>query len=235
MTTAKPFQAVIFDIDGTLVDSNDLHVDAWRVAFRRYGKELTPAEVHAQIGKGGDQLMPVFLRAGELERFGAELEKYRVELFVRDYLPRAEPFPRVRALFERIRGEGLRIALASSAKETELEQHLKQLGVADLIEGSTSADDAEHSKPCPDIFEAALARVRCRPNEAVVIGDSPYDIQAAAKAGVQTIALLSGGFTEEELASEGAIAVYQDVADLLDRYDASPLRQALVPQGAKDA
>jgi phosphoglycolate phosphatase-like HAD superfamily hydrolase len=121
---------VIFDIDGTLVDSNDLHVDAWRVAFRRYGKELTHAQVHAQIGKGGDQLMPVFLTADELERFGTELEKYRVELFVRDYLPRAEPFPRVRELFERIRGEGLRIALASTRSRARTFSKRRSLGSA---------------------------------------------------------------------------------------------------------
>jgi HAD superfamily hydrolase (TIGR01549 family) len=228
MPSTQSIEAVIFDIDGTLVDSNDLHVDAWRVAFRRYGKDLTRAEIHAQIGKGGDQLIPVFLTREELARFGEALERYRVELFIRDYLPRAEPFPRVRALFERIREDGMRIALASSAKKTELEHHLKKLGVEDLIEASTSADDAEHSKPCPDIFEAALERVQCRADAALVIGDSPYDIQAASKAGMRTIAFLSGGFSEEQLRAEGATAVYRDAADLLQRYDESPLRQPVM-------
>jgi len=110
-------KAVIFDVDGTLVDSNDLHVEAWREALRCYGKEVTFEDVHGQMGKGGDQLMPVFCTDDELERFGEELEQRRVELFTSDYLPRVRPFPRVRELFERVRAEGLQIALASSAKE----------------------------------------------------------------------------------------------------------------------
>ena len=167
-------RAVIFDVDGTLVDSNDLHIEAWRRAFRRYGKELTYEEMHSQIGKGGDQLMPVFLSRAELDRFGEELEEYRGELFAREYLPRAEPFPKVRELFERIKGDGMRIALASSAKKEELERHKQKLGIGALVEAATSADDAEHSKPSPDIFEAALAGLGgITPGAAIVVGDTP--------------------------------------------------------------
>jgi len=217
-------KAVIFDVDGTLVDSNDLHVDAWREAFRGYGKELSFEEVHGQMGKGGDQLMPVFCSKEELESFGEELERRRVELFASDYLPRVKPFPRVRELFERVRREGLQIALASSAKEEELERHQKSLRIEDLLEAATSADDAERSKPHPDIFRAALAGLEgVAPEEAVVVGDTPYDVEAAAKAGMRTVGLLSGGFTEEVLRAAGAVAVYRDVSDLLERYDESPL------------
>ncbi|HEV2860045.1 MAG TPA: HAD family phosphatase [Pyrinomonadaceae bacterium] len=217
-------KAVIFDVDGTLVDSNDLHVEAWREAFRCYGKELSFEDVHGQMGKGGDQLMPVFCSEGELDEFGEELEKKRVELFKSDYLPRVRPFPRVRELFERVRREGLQIALASSAKGEELEQHKKSMGVADLLEAATSADDAERSKPHPDIFQAALAGLKdVRPEQAVVVGDTPYDVQAAAKAGIRTVGLLSGGFGEEALREAGAVAVYRDVPDLLERFDESPL------------
>ena len=220
-------RAVIFDVDGTLVDSNDLHVEAWREAFRRYGKELGFDEVHRQMGKGGDQLMPVFCSEEELDEFGEELERHRVELFAGRYLPRVRPFPRVRELFERIKADGLQIALASSAKEEELEQHKKTMRVGDLLEAATSADDAERSKPHPDIFEAALAGLDgVRPEEAVVVGDTPYDAEAAAKAGMRTVGLLSGGFTEEALRGAGAVAVYRDVSDLLDRYDESPLAKA---------
>ena len=144
-------KAVIFDVDGTLVDSNDLHVEAWREAFRCYGKELAYEEVHGQMGKGGDQLMPVFCSREELGKFGKELEKRRGELFKSDYLPRVRPFPRVRELFERIRDDGRRIALASSAKEGELERHKKSLRVVDLVEAAASADDAERSKPHPPV------------------------------------------------------------------------------------
>lgn len=226
-------KAVIFDVDGTLVDSNDLHVEAWREAFRCYGKEVSFEDVHGQMGKGGDQLMPVFCTEDELERFGGELERRRVELFTSDYLPRVRPFPRVRELFERLKADGLQLALASSAKEEELEQHKKSLRVGDLLEAATSADDAERSKPHPDIFEAALAGLKgVAPGEAVVVGDTPYDVEAAAKAGVRTIGLLSGGFPEEALREAGAVAVYQDVSDLLDKYDESPLAKGR-PEAAR--
>jgi HAD superfamily hydrolase (TIGR01509 family) len=217
-------KAVIFDVDGTLVDSNLQHVEAWREAFSHYSKELTSDEVHAQMGKGGDQLMPVFLSRHELERFGADLERLRVELFTHDYLPGVEPFPKVRELFERIRDGGMRIALASSAKETELERHQKNLQIEDLVDVAICADDADRSKPCPDIFETALARLDdVAADEAIVIGDTPYDAQAAGQAGLGTIGLLSGGFTEEVLRENGVIAVYRDIADLLEHYDESPL------------
>ena len=217
-------KAVIFDVDGTLVDSNDLHVEAWREAFRCYGKDLSFEEVHGQMGKGGDQLMPVFCSEEELAEFGEDLEKKRVELFKSEYLPRVRPFPRVRELFERIRAEGLQIALASSAKGEELERHKKSMGVEDLLEAATSADDAERSKPHPDIFQAALAGLKdVRPEEALVVGDTPYDVRAAAKAGMRTVGLLSGGFGEEALREAGAVVVYRDVSDLLERFDRSPL------------
>jgi HAD superfamily hydrolase (TIGR01509 family) len=217
-------KAVIFDVDGTLVDSNDLHVEAWREAFRCYGKELTFEEVHGQMGKGGDQLMPVFCSEEELGEFGKELESRRVELFKSDYLPRVRPFPRVRELFESLKADGLQVALASSAKEEELEQHEKSLRVEDLLEAAASADDAERSKPHSDIFEAALAGLEgVAPAEAVVVGDTPYDVQAAAKAGMRTVGLLSGGFTQEALLGAGAVGVYRDVSDLLDNYEESPL------------
>ena len=212
-------KAVIFDVDGTLVDSNDLHIEAWRVAFAHYGIEVTYDEVHAQMGKGGDQLIPVFCSPEEVDKFGEELGRLRLEIFVRDYLPQVRPFPKVRELFERIRADGLWIALATSSKEVELETHLKNLAVSDLVEETTSADDAEHSKPCPDIFEAALGRLdNVFANEALVVGDTPYDAIAAAAAGMKTIAVLSGGFPEDILRGAGAIAVYVDLADLLEHY-----------------
>jgi len=217
-------KAVIFDVDGTLVDSNDLHIEAWREAFRSRGKEVAYEELHEQMGKGGDQLMPVFCSPEELDEFGVELERSRTELFAREYLPRVRPFPQVRELFERIKADGLSLALASSAKEEELEQHKRSLRIADLLEAATSADDAERSKPHPDIFQAALKGIRgVRPEEAIVVGDTPYDAVAAAKAGMRTVGLLSGGFTEEALRSAGAVEIYKDVADLLKHYDVSLL------------
>ncbi len=223
----KNAKAAIFDVDGTLIDSNDLHIEAWRDAFRRYGKDPGYDELHAQMGKGGDQLMPVFLSEDELEKFGEALERMRGDLFLRNYLPRAKPFPGVRELFERLNADGIRIALASSAKEEELAHHKKSLGVDDLLEGATSADDAEHSKPYPDIFVAALERLQgVSRADAIVIGDTPYDAEATAKAGMRTVGVLSGGFSGERLRRQGVIAVYNDVTDLLKRYDGSPFARA---------
>jgi HAD superfamily hydrolase (TIGR01549 family) len=217
-------EAVIFDVDGTLVDSVDLHARAWQEAFARFGKEIPYERVRYQIGKGGDQLMPVFLSDEELERFGEELEKYRGELFKREYMPRVKAFPEVRELFERIRRDGKRIALASSAKGEELETYKKIADIQGLVEEETSKDDVAQSKPQPDIFEAALARLGDpRPARVIVVGDTPYDAEAAAKASLKTIGFLSGGFPEEDLRAAGCIRIYRDPADLLAGYDESPL------------
>lgn len=230
----SPIKAVIFDVDGTLVDSNDLHVQAWQEAFRRYGKEVAFEDLHQQMGKGGDQLMPVFCSSEELDSYGSELEKCRIELFASEYLPRVTPFPKVRELFERIKADGLQIALASSAKEEELETHKKNLRISHLLETATSADDAEKSKPHPDIFLAALAGLKnVTPEEALVIGDTPYDAIAASKAGIRTIGLLSGGFSEDDLRSAGAVKIYRDVADLLEHYDGSILIKSMTKKAAR--
>lgn len=217
-------KAVLLDVDGTLVDSNALHVEAWRNAFRAHGKDLSPEELHGQMGKGGDQIVEVFLGGDELERSGKAIEDLHVELFVRDFQPRERPLPGVRPLLERMKADGLRLVLASSAKDEELEGHLRVLGIDDLLDHRTGADDAERSKPCPDIFLAALrALPGVRPEEAVVIGDSPWDAKAARRAGIRMIGVLTGGFGEEELRGSGAIAVYRDLRELLERYDDSPL------------
>ncbi|HEV7375973.1 MAG TPA: HAD family hydrolase [Pyrinomonadaceae bacterium] len=213
-------KAVIFDIDGTLVDSVDLHAQAWKEAFKHFGKDIPYEDVRHQIGKGGDQLMPVFFSKEELKEFGEEMEKYRGQLFKRDFLPKVRPFPKVRELFQRIISDGLRIALASSAKEEELKEYKKIAHIEDLVEEETSADDADKSKPHPDIFEAALERLGdIEPDEAIVVGDTPYDAQAAGKINLRTIGVLCGGFPEAELKAAGCIEIYKDPADLLARYE----------------
>jgi HAD superfamily hydrolase (TIGR01549 family) len=215
-------KAVIFDIDGTLVDSVDLHAQAWKGAFKHFGKDIPYQQVRHQIGKGGDQLLPVFFSREELEEFGEELEEYRSKIFKRDYLPRVRVFPQVRELFLRIKEDGKRIALASSAKEEELEVYKKLAHIEDLVEEETSADDAERSKPHPDIFKATLDQLGdIDASEAVVVGDTPYDAEAAGKARLRTIGVRCGGFPEEELLAAGAIAIYDGPADLLAHYDES--------------
>ncbi len=215
-------EAVIFDVDGTLVDSVDLHAQAWKEAFKQFGKDVPYQQVRRQIGKGGDQLLPVFFSTEELESFGQELEEYRSKIFKRDALSRVRAFPSVRELFERIKQNGKRIALASSAKEDELKVYKKIANIEDLVEEETSADDADKSKPHPDIFVAALQRVGAKPERVAVVGDTPYDAEAARKAGIKyIIGLLSGGFPEADLRAAGMCEIYQDPADLLEHYEES--------------
>jgi HAD superfamily hydrolase (TIGR01549 family) len=213
-------RAFIFDIDGTLVDSNELHVDSWDRAFRHFGKQFPRETLRAQIGKGSDQYLPEFLTADEIERFGKELDKYRSEIFRKEYLPRVHPFPNVRELFQRIRDDEKRIVLASSGKEEDTKYYIEKLLKVDkLIDGYTCADDADRSKPAPDIFTAALEKLGdIAPDETVTVGDTRFDIEAAAKAGLKTIALTCGGTTEAVLRAASALAVYYDPADLLIRY-----------------
>ncbi|HSL55106.1 MAG TPA: HAD family hydrolase [Pyrinomonadaceae bacterium] len=217
-------KTVIFDVDGTLVDTVDMHAEAWQRALKEYGKHVEFSAVRAQIGKGGDQLMPVFLSREELDEFGEELEKRRGEIFKQEYLPKTKAFPQVRQLLERIQRDGKQVVLASSAKQDELDHFKKVTNIADLLEGETSADDAEKSKPEPDIFLAAIEEAgNPEPWEAIVVGDTPYDAIAGAKANLRTIGVLCGGFPEQSLKDAGCVAIYKDPADLLARYEESPI------------
>ncbi|WP_375454222.1 HAD family hydrolase [uncultured Methylobacterium sp.] len=223
-------KAVIFDIDGTLLDSVDLHAAAWVEAFRHFGIETDGRTVRSQIGKGSDELMPVFLSETQIREQGEAIAAYRSDLFKERYLDRVKPFPGVRALFERLRADGTTIALASSGKRAEVERYQEILGIADLVDVATSADDAERSKPHPDIFQAALKRLPGIAREAVVVvGDTPYDAEAASKAGLATVGVLCGGFPEADLSAAGCIAIYRDPQDLLEGYASSPLAERKTP------
>ncbi len=220
-------KAAIFDVDGTLIDSVDLHAKAWQDALRDYGHEISFDDIRSQIGKGGDQLMPMFLSEGELEAKGEELEKHRVQVLKERYLPQIKPFPMVRGLLQRIQADGTKVALASSAKQDELQTYKEAAHIEDLLEAETSSDDTEASKPDPDIFLAALKHLGgISADQAIVIGDTPYDAEAAGKAGLRTIGLLCGGWSAEELTRVGYVATFKDPADLLAQYDTSPLAPA---------
>lgn len=218
-----PIRAVLFDIDGTLVDSNDLHVLAWQRAFAQVGTAIDAETIHGQIGKGKDMLVPALLpdadqatqdQAGELHG----------QNFQDAYLGQVVPFASAHDLLARVHADGKTVVLASSASSSELEHYLELLGAGDLVSASTSGDDVEHTKPAPDIFAAALAKLApISPDEAIVVGDTPYDIEAAAKCGVAAIAVRSGKFPDEALEKAGAVAIYDDVAALLAGYADSPL------------
>ena len=209
-------EAVIFDVDGTLIDSNDLHARAWEEAFRRVlGRTVPAADIRPHIGKGGDQLLPEFLSPEEVKNHGEELSAARKEIVLREMVPRMRAFPETRELFADLRARGVRIALASSATGEELERYKEIARVGDLLDEQTTTDDASRSKPDPDIFHAVLGRLaNVPPGCALVVGDTPYDADAARKAGLKTVAVRCGGFPEADLRRAGAMTVYQDPADL---------------------
>jgi HAD superfamily hydrolase (TIGR01549 family) len=213
-------RAALFDVDGTLVDNNDLHIEAWHQAFLKFGYPIGREQIRPQIGKGGDNLLPTLLpHVDEARR--EEIDAWRSDLFKRDYMSKSAPFPGVRSLFERLVREGVRIVLASSAGGDEVRFNIGLIGCEDLIHASTSRDDVEASKPCPDIFEAALAKIDpIGADEAIVVGDSPWDLKAAQRAGLRAIGFRSGGFSDAELAE--ACAVYDGARDLLDNFAESP-------------
>lgn len=214
-------QAVIFDVDGTLVDSVDLHARAWQEAFAHFGHDVAFERVRSQIGKGGDQLMPVFLPADEVQDRAAEIERYRTQLFRRKYLGQVRAFPQVRPLFERLLADGWKVALASSAKGEELAIYKNLCGLGDLLDAETSSDDAKRSKPHPDIFQAAVKRLHVPAADVIVVGDSPYDAEAAGQAGLAAIGFLCGGFPQADLTAAGFEALYDGAADLLAHYETS--------------
>jgi membrane protein len=212
----------LFDVDGTLVDTNDLHTAAWREVFLRYGHDFPLQTIREQIGKGGDNLLPTLI-PGISDALQEEMDSVRGELFKRDYLPRSVPFPGVRALFERLVADGVKIVLASSSSGPEVDYHLNLIGCSDFVSAVTTKDDVENSKPCPDIFAAALLKVApITAAEAVVIGDTPWDMKAALKVGVRTIAFRCGGFPDDTLRESGAQFLFNDARDLLARFDHSP-------------
>jgi phosphoglycolate phosphatase-like HAD superfamily hydrolase len=217
-------QAVIFDIDGTLVDSVDLHARAWQEALQDFGREFPYEQVRHEIGKGGDRLLPGLLAPKAVEAQGEDIKAHRAELFKRKVLPDVRPFPGVRALFERIKTDGKKIALASSAMSDEIEVYKRIANIEGIVDVETSADDAAKSKPHPDIFDATLERISgMDPALVMVVGDTPHDAIAASKARLLTIGVLCGGFPELELRAAGCIAIYRDPAALLAGYDGSPL------------
>ncbi|WP_426612819.1 HAD family hydrolase [Bradyrhizobium sp. McL0616] len=211
--------AVIFDLDGSLLDSVDLHALAWQEAMLKFGHDVTFAQVRGQIGKGGDKLIPVFLSETEQRNHGSQLEEWRGQRFKSFYLPLVRPFSAVPDLLRRVCGAGLRVALASSAKKDELEKYLVIAGIADLVDVAASSEDVDESKPAPDIFEVVLKKLGIEGREAIAIGDTPYDATAAGKAAIPTIGVLCGGFAESSLREAGCVEVYPGPAALFARFD----------------
>jgi HAD superfamily hydrolase (TIGR01509 family) len=216
----RKLDGVLLDVDGTLVDSNEAHARSWSDALKEFGRDVPPEKIRPLIGMGGDKLLPQLLGVEADSPRGKEFLNRRGQIFLERYLPELRPTRGAKELVRRLKKEGFRLIVATSAAEQELNQLLAQVGLEDLIPQRTSADDADNSKPDPDIVRAALAKANLSPDAAILLGDTPYDIEAARRARVDTVALLCGGWDADVL--NGAIAVYEDPADLLAHFTSSP-------------
>lgn len=216
-------RGVIFDVDGTLIDSNDAHARAWVDALEEFGHKVQFEEVRRRIGMGGDKLLPEVTGISKDSPEGEKISARCSDIFMEQLLPGLRAFPGTKELLEELHRRGLKIVIASSAQKEKLRELLKLTGAHGVIESATSSSDAERSKPDPDIVEAALHNLGLPPGEVVMIGDTPYDIEAAARTGLRTIGFRSGGWTDSGLT--GAIAVYDGPADLLAQLDTSPLAE----------
>jgi HAD superfamily hydrolase (TIGR01549 family) len=216
-------KAAIFDLDGTLLDSVDLHAIAWHEAMIEFGHNVSFEQARSQIGKGGDKLIPVFLSADEQRDHGKELEEWRGNRFKTDYLPLVRPFSAVPDLLRRVRDAGVQIAIASSAKKDELDNYLDIARISSLVDLKTSSDDVEESKPAPDIFEIVLKKLKIEGGDAVAVGDTPYDAAGARKVNIATIGVLCGGFAESSLRQAGCVEIYPGPAALFARFENSLL------------
>ena len=216
-------KVLLSDIDGTLVDSNALHAESWRRTFEHFGIEVGLDEAWSQIGKGGDQLIPVFVSAEDRAQLEGSIKRYREDLMKREYMPRMLAFAQARNLLERVKKSGMRIVLATSAKDDDLAFYKRLVGMEDLVDEEATSSDAQESKPEPDIFAAALKKVAAEPEDAVALGDTPYDAEAAGKLGIRTIGLTCGGWKRRDLLNAGCVQVFRNPQHLLAEFDHSAL------------
>ena len=208
---------MILDIDGTLLASNDAHAFAFKEAAATLGVEADLNQIRRLIGKGSDKLIPEAFGLEAESELGKKLDDLKGRIFKAHYLPSLVPTPGARSLLVRLRNDKRKLVVATSAGQEDVAALLQQADVSDLIENTASADDAESSKPDPDILEAALKKTGEEPLDAVMIGDTPYDVEAARRAGIPIIAVRSGGWKDRDL--EGAVGIYDDPADILANYD----------------
>jgi HAD superfamily hydrolase (TIGR01509 family) len=206
-------RVVILDIDGTLMDTNYLHVEAWAQAFEEVGERPPRSRIHHQVGKGSDKLIPEFVKDGGA---GERVSELHGEFYAK-LQDRGHPLPGATELIASLVDGGYEVWFATSAKPEELEHHMEELEAEGKVVGVVSSEEVERTKPAPDIFELALKRAESSPEEAVAVGDSVWDVEAAKEAGVRTVAVMTGGaFSRAELEEAGAYAVYEDCAELLE-------------------
>jgi len=214
------YDAVLLDIDGTLVDSNGAHAAAWSDAFAAHGRHHPPEQIRPLIGKGGDKLLRELASLDNESAEGKRIGDACVEIFMKRYLPTLKPTVGAAAFVEWLVESRFTVVVATSAKEDLVKALLTICGGQALVKDATTSDDAERSKPDPDILVAALKKSGSSPDRTIMIGDTPYDIEAASRAGLATIAFRCGGWDDAKL--QGSIAIYDHPRHLLDRLDQSP-------------
>ncbi len=212
--------AAILDVDGTLVDTNYHHALAWYRAFRDRGIVVPLWRLHRHVGMGGDKFIAAVAGDEVEERFGDELRS-RWQAFFNELLPEVQPLAGARSLIVDLKEQGRTVVLASSAIQEHLDVFLDKLQARDLVDGWTTKDDVEASKPDPDLVQAAL--VQAGTEDAVMVGDTPWDCEAAAQANVPTVAVLTGGYSEQELRDAGAVSVFDSIEALRTGLAATPL------------
>ncbi len=212
--------AAILDIDGTLVDTNYQHAIAWYQAFRQHDVRLPVWRIHRHIGMGGDQLVAALAGDAVEREQGDDIRAAEQALYLAA-IQMTEPLAGARELICDLRGDGRRVVLASSAKAQEVDHYLDVLDARELVDGWTTSADVDETKPQPDLVETALAKLGTR--DATMVGDTPWDVEAARRAGIDTIAVLTGGFSEQELREAGAVAVFDSIVALRERIGETPL------------
>ncbi|HWE62151.1 MAG TPA: HAD family hydrolase [Chloroflexota bacterium] len=218
--------AALLDVDGTLVDSNYEHVQAWNQAFRQHGFVLPEAWIHRAIGMGGDKLVPHLLQTAEDDPRVTILGDLHDRIFRQQYIDGIQPLPGTAAFFDRLAAEHYLSVLATSAKPDELEQYVRLLGLEGRLAATVSKRDVHHTKPAPEIFAVACDKLGMAPAQVIVVGDSVWDVKAALRIGARCVGLCTGGFDREELRREGAAAVYDDLPTLLEQWQDSPFTRA---------
>jgi HAD superfamily hydrolase (TIGR01509 family) len=213
----------ILDIDGTLVDTNYQHALAWYRAFRQYGIVLPIWRIHRHIGMGGDQMIGALTDERTEQEKGDDIRAAEKTLYFQ-LIGEVQPMADSRTLIEILKQRGHTVVLASSAKQDEVDHYLDLLDVRELADDWTTSADVESTKPAPDLVTTALEKAGAAPDDAVMVGDTPWDVEAARKAGVATIAVRTGGFGPDELEEAGAKAVFESVTELCERLDQTPLR-----------
>ena len=216
-------QAAVLDIDGTLVDTNYHHAIAWFRAFRQNGELLPVWRIHRHIGMGGDQLVPALCGGRVEEEKGDDIRSAEKVLYM-ELIDEVEPLHGARDLIADLKESGHTVVLASSAKAEEVEHYLDQLDARALADGWTTSADVKATKPEPDLVVAALEKAGS--DDGVMVGDSPYDCQAAGRAGIETIAVLTGGFSEQELLDAGAAQVFGSIDELRQSLGSTALARA---------